>query len=319
MSAFEHNLVRIRKLWAGYSSAGPAVVRGVNLDIDKGQVLCLVGASGAGKSTLGHVLAGIFRHFMYQGDIEVLDQPVMDSKRRSGRRYRGGIVSLVSQDPEQYFDPLFKIGFQMKSAVKSHLPISGKKARQRLKEAMINLGLSDAEAVMAAYPHELSGGMKARVALALSVVLKPRLIIADEVTSALDPITAVKVLDLLKELQSATFGSILLITHDLTAAARIGDHIAVMLAGRIVETGPIKDVLATPRHPYTYTLIEAHRMNRNTWVRHEGRMAHESTPDACPFMENCPRALPDCAKWSFKVNEIPGNRTIACLNPMGPN
>jgi len=309
-------LVRVRNLWAGYAKAGPAVVKGMDLDIEHGQVLCLLGGSGAGKSTVGHILAGAFRHFQYRGTIEVDDISVSKAKKSVMRKYRGIVAGLVSQDPEQFFDPLFKVGFQLISAVRSHISISKRKASGSLKYALSGLGLADPSAIMNAWPHELSGGMKTRAALALAVVLKPRIIVADEVFSALDPIMAVRVLDMLKQLIPESTDSILLITHDLAAAARISDRVAVMLAGYVVESGSVDDVLTQPLHPYTYSLIEAFRMNRNAWVNKETPRSHKSYPDACPFIEHCAFSQPDCAQWRIQTFTM-RDRTVACLHPIG--
>ncbi len=318
MNTGEQPVVNVQNLWAGYGPPGKWVVRDISFDIPKARVMCLVGASGTGKTTTGRAIAGGLDRAWYKGIIQVDGMSPADLSREAMRRYRGGVVGMITQDPEQYFDPLFKTGSQLTTAVCDHIDISRKEARSALIEALGELGISNPPAVMDAYPHELSGGMKARAAIALSLVLKPALIVADEVTSALDPVMAIRVLDLLKGLVSGPVASVLLITHDLIAALRIGDHVAVMCRGRIVEKGPVHIVLTHPMHPYTRLLLDAHLMNADALNVLDETTTHGPPGNECPFISRCPVRRETCKDWHFRVYPGPGNRLVACPYPLEP-
>lgn len=235
-------IVRVRSLHIAYD--GQDILKGVDMDIAANQVMALVGASGAGKSTLGLCLAGMLPD--YRGEVTVDGWSPKKLDHAQLQQYRGQKTGLVSQDPRQFFDPMFTLGFQVVESMISHFPMPRKHAADKARQLLHKMGLPDPGRIMDAYPHEVSGGMLVRAALALVLGLEPALVIADEVTAALDPVIGVRVLDLLKQTVPGPDRALLLITHDLTAAARISDRIAVLENGVITKTGSINEILGKP-------------------------------------------------------------------------
>lgn len=258
-------VLRIEDLVVDYRARSTTrrVLMGVDLTVSRGEVLGLVGESGCGKSTLA---SSILRLLPSSGRIVsgriVLDGvgDVLQLDAEHLRRARGARAAMVMQDPMTSLNPTFRIGAQMVDVQAAHAPSRpgrrGRRAlRERAIEALAQVGLPDPDRVFDSFPHQLSGGMRQRVVIATALTLEPELLIADEITSALDVTVQGQILDLVSDLQRRRDMSVLLVTHDLGVIAQACDRLAVMYAGQIVETGTVRDVFAHPQHPYTRALL----------------------------------------------------------------
>ncbi|MCP4561643.1 MAG: ABC transporter ATP-binding protein [Bosea sp.] len=241
-------------------------VDGVTFDVPRGRTLCIVGESGSGKSVTGRALINLLPpsgriaagSILYAGrDGQAVDVTSLDPRGRQIRALRGKEISLISQEPMAALSPVHTIGQQLVPVIRRHLNLSKKAAQARAVEMLGRVGIPRPAERLNNYPFEFSGGMRQRVCIALALSCRPRLLIADEPTTALDVTTQANIIDLLQELQREDGLSILFITHDLGVVAEIADDVAVMYLGRIVERGTVDEIFADPRHPYTRALLKS--------------------------------------------------------------
>ena len=253
-------LLEIKDLRVGFRVDKKKVltaVDGANLSIYPGQTIAIVGESGSGKSTLAHAVIGLLPgsgHVM-SGQILFEGRDISDADRKAMLALRGSSIGLVPQDPMSNLNPLWKVGFQIKEALVANGVARGAEADKRVVELLEEAGLPDAERRARQYPHEFSGGMRQRALIAMGLAARPKLLIADEPTSALDVTVQKQILDHLDQLTDTLGVAVMLITHDLGLAAERADHLVVMYRGRVVESGPARDILQKPEHPYTKRLV----------------------------------------------------------------
>ena len=236
---------------------GPvAAVRGVSLRVMPGEVVCLLGESGSGKSVTMRALMRLLPPTArIEGGVRVEGQDVTAMGGKALRAVRGGVVAMVFQEPMTALDPVYTVGQQIVEAVRRHLGVDAKAARARALEVLELVRVPDAARRLDAYPHELSGGLRQRVVIAMALSCRPRLLLADEPTTALDATVQIQVLVLLRSLQRELGMGMVIVTHDLGVAAEVADRVAVMYAGQIVEQGPVREILRHPAHPYTQGLL----------------------------------------------------------------
>ena len=273
---------------------------GVSFGIEPGEVLGVVGESGAGKSLTGAAIIGLLEPPGRIGGGQVL----LDGKRIDGlpydqmRRIRGRQIGAVFQDPLTTLNPLYTVGRQLVETMQTHLPLSDAQAQARAVQWLRDVGIPAPERRVDAYPHEFSGGMRQRVVIALALCAEPRLVIADEPTTALDVSIQAQVIALLKTLTREHGTAVMLVTHDMGVIAETADRVAVMYAGRIVEIGPVRDVIQRPSHPYTEGLMASIpsldlRMDRLRQI--DGAMPRlTAIPPGCPYNPRCPKVFSRC-------------------------
>ncbi|SHK74320.1 peptide/nickel transport system ATP-binding protein [Pseudonocardia thermophila] len=249
------SLLEVRGLSVRFRAAH--AVRGVDLDVGAGECLALVGESGSGKSVTARALLGLLPPTAEIAGRAVFDG--IDLQITSGRRSPvvGSRLTTVFQDPMRALNPVLRIGDQITEVLRLHAGMSRAAARVRAEELLAAVGMADPGRRLRAYPHELSGGMRQRVCIAIAIACRPALVLADEPTTALDVTVQRQILDLVDELRRASGMAMVLITHDLAVVAGRADRVAVMRAGEIVESGPTRDVFTAPRHPYTAALLDA--------------------------------------------------------------
>ncbi len=235
------------------------ILRGVNLRIEQGRVHGLVGESGAGKTMVGKAVLGILppSAVITEGEARFFDRPLIGRDAVSRKGLLGREISMVLQNPTTALNPVLRIQTQIVDVLRRHLGLSRSGARVRALDLLDAVHIREPARVLRQYPHELSGGMRQRVIIAIAFSCDPELVIADEPTTALDVTVQKQILRLIKEQQSRTGAAILFITHDLGVVAKICDEVSVIYAGRVLETAPVTDVFETPRHDYTRALFGA--------------------------------------------------------------
>ena len=274
---------------------------GVSFDIAPGEILGIVGESGAGKSLTGAAIIGLLEPpgRVCGGQILFEGRRIDDLPREAMRRLRGKQIGAIFQDPLTSLNPLYTVGRQLVETLRTHLPLSASQARERAIELLRQTGLPAPEARLAQYPHEFSGGMRQRVVIALALAGEPRLIIADEPTTALDVAVQAQIIRLLRGVTQARGTSVMLITHDMGVIAETCDRVAVMYAGRIVEIGPVDEVIHHPAHPYTAGLMASVPSLADAGTRLaqiQGALPRlEEIPAGCAFHPRCPKASPRCS------------------------
>ena len=305
--------------------AGPLhAVRGVDLAVGTGETLCLVGESGCGKSmtalSLMDLLPATARRSV--GRFTFAGAAVPARGRGSIAELRGDRLAMIFQEPMTALNPTFRIGDQLIAVYRKHRKAPVAEARDRAVALLERVGISNAAIRLRQYPHEMSGGLRQRVMIAMALMCQPDLIIADEPTTALDVTIQAQILKLLKDLQ-ADFGmGLLLITHDLGVVSRIADRVAVMYAGRVVEAGPAATVLRRPRHPYTQGLLDAvprpgvHRPGERLGTIPGMVPSLIGGVTGCAFRDRCPRGVPACAATDPTLAPVDGAAAVACLNPV---
>jgi peptide/nickel transport system ATP-binding protein len=285
------------------------VIDDMSFDLAEGEILGIVGESGAGKSVTGTAILGLLEPPAYKakGRILFAGERIDELDEEAMRRLHGRHIAAVFQDPMTSLDPLMTVGQQLVETMRTHLPISQAEARARALKLLTEVGIPAPEARLQSYPHELSGGLRQRVVLALAFCCEPRLIIADEPTTALDVSIQAQVLDLLKRMCRERSAAVILVTHDMGVVAETTDRVAVMYAGRLVEIGPTADVLQAAAHPYTQGLMAAiptMRRQGGELLQIPGSMPRPDAPvPGCAFHPRCPKAIARC-----RVEQPPGVR-----------
>ena len=282
--------------------AGPArAVRGLDLDVFAGESVAVVGESGSGKSVTMLAALGLLPKAQVSGSVKYGTTELVGADVDTLRRVRGRRISMVFQDPMTSLNPVLSIGKQMALVMKAHQPNLGKKeCRAKAVDLLNQVAIPQATRRIDAYPHELSGGMRQRVMIAMSIANDPEVLIADEPTTALDVTVQAQIMELLSNLRAEKGLALVLITHDLAVVAGSADRVAMMYAGRIVERAPVLDVFAKPQHPYTKALLEClPRLDR----KHDVVSSIGGTPPnpadlppGCPFAPRCALAVPSCGQ-----------------------
>ena len=275
-------------------------IDGVSFDISDGEILGVVGESGAGKSLTGAAIIGLLEPPLriVGGEITLEGQRIDNLPYARMRAIRGKKIGAIFQDPLTSLNPLYTIGRQLIETIQTHTDLSASKARDRSIELLREVGIPAPERRIDAYPHQFSGGMRQRVVIALALCANPRLIIADEPTTALDVSIQAQILALLKRLCRDHGTAVMLVTHDMGVIAETAHRVAVMYAGRIAELGPVREVVKHPKHPYTEGLMGAipamgHDVDRLNQI--EGSMPRlTAIPRGCAFNPRCPKAFARC-------------------------
>ncbi len=272
----------------------------VSLSIGVGEVLGVVGESGAGKSITAAAIINLLEPplRMAGGEIRLEGERIDNLSSDAMRRIRGKRIGAIFQDPLTSLNPLYTIGQQLTETIRAHLAMGETKARARALELLDEVGIPAARQRFDAYPHHFSGGMRQRVVIALALAANPRLVIADEPTTALDVSTQAQIIQLLKRLCRDHGTAVMLVTHDMGVIAETADRVAVMYAGRIAEIGPVRQVVQAPQHPYTVGLMGSipaigHRLDRLRQI--DGSMPRlGGIPPGCAFNPRCPRVFDRC-------------------------
>jgi len=294
-----------------------SAVQDVSFAIAPGEVLGVVGESGAGKSVTGAAIIGLIDSpgRIAAGQIRLSGRRIDNLPHEAMRRVRGREIGAVFQDPLTSLNPLYTIGRQLIETVRTHLDLSEAAAKRRAIVLLEDVGIPGAAQRLDHYPHQFSGGMRQRVVIALALAAQPKLIIADEPTTALDVSIQAQIIQLLKRLTREHGTAVMLVTHDMGVIAETADRVAVMYAGRIVEMGPVAEVIHRPRHPYTVGLmgsIPSIAGERTRLIQIDGTMPRlTAIPSGCAFHPRCPRADPRCAR-ERPVLEWSGPTQAAC-------
>jgi peptide/nickel transport system ATP-binding protein len=273
----------------------------VSLTIGAGEILGVVGESGAGKSLTGSAVIGLLEPpgRITGGEIRLAGQRIDNLSAARMRAIRGREIGAIFQDPLTSLNPLLRVGDQIVETIRTHLPMSERDARAKALELLIAVGIPAAQVRIDHYPHQFSGGMRQRVVIALALCAGPKLIIADEPTTALDVSIQAQITGLLKRLCREHRTAVMLVTHDMGVIAETADRVAVMYAGRVVEVGPVDDVIHRPRHPYSVGLmasIPSVRARAAVLRQIDGAMPRlDAMPTGCAFHPRCPHRMPRCA------------------------
>jgi peptide/nickel transport system ATP-binding protein len=272
----------------------------VSFSIAPGEILGVVGESGAGKSLTGAAIIGLLEPpgRIAGGEILLNGKRIDNLPYEAMRKIRGREIGAVFQDPLTSLNPLYTIGQQLVETIQTHLDLDHAQARQRAIDLLKETGISAAEERIDHYPHQFSGGMRQRVVIALALAAEPKLIVADEPTTALDVSIQAQIIQLLKKLTKQHGSACMLITHDMGVIAETCDRVAVMYAGRIVEIGPVQDVIHHPQHPYTLGLmgsIPSMKDDRERLLQIDGSMPRlNAIPQGCAFNPRCPKVFDKC-------------------------
>ncbi len=294
-------------------------VNGVSFELRQGECLCLVGESGCGKSVTALSILRLFDSppgRIVGGNVVYNSLDLTSCPEQQLRKVRGKEIALVLQEAQSALNPVLTVGDQIIEQMKIHLPLSKEEARLKAISLLREMGIPSAEDVLDYYPHQLSGGMKQRVLVAMSLCCDPRILIADEPTTAVDVTIKAQVLDMFRQLKEKRQMSIIFITHDLAVVAEIGDRAVIMYGGRDIETAPVSEVIATPAHPYTKGLLAclpdvSREVDRLSSI--PGMPPDPSKlPPGCTFHPRCPKAMDICRTQEPSLTEISKEHKVRC-------
>jgi peptide/nickel transport system ATP-binding protein len=297
----------------------------VSFTLDRGNVLGLLGESGSGKSMIGYSIMGLVEPpaRVVGGRILLSGRDLATLSAEQMRELRGNRIAMIFQDPMRTLNPVLRIDTQMVETILAHEPVSGPAARSRTREALVKVGVFSPEAVLKAYPHLLSEGMRQRVAIAIALLNRPDVIIADDPTSTLDVIVQGQILFDLQELMRETGTALIWITREPSVIAGLVDHIGVLYGGRMVELGYAEDVLRAPRHPYTRGLLDSAPGNAAPGEKFR-QMAGvgpslADLPPGCTFRLRCPYATAECARTPDLLAYGAMGQSVRCFHPLSPS
>ena len=299
------------------------VVSGVTFSLRAGEVLCLLGESGSGKTvTMRSLLRLLPSYARIGGSIRLAGRDIITMTEREMEAVRGPVAAMVFQEPMTALDPVFTIGTQIAETIVSHEGISFRDARKRALDLMELVQVPSAARRLEAYPHELSGGLRQRAMIALALCCRPSLLLADESTTALDATVQIQILLLLRSLQKELGMATLFVTHDIGVACEVADRVAVMYAGRFIETGPIEAVIDRPSHPFTDGLLRSmvHEDSRGARLVPimGGPPSLSDLPPGCNFRPRCSRQISACAVVDPTLENTGEGCAVRCINKLVP-
>ena len=318
----KQKLLEVKNLHVSFFTPAGEVkaVNGISYDVDYDEVMGIVGESGSGKSVEAYSIIGLLQSpgKVMEGSITLEGEDMLAKSPSEMIDYRGSQVAMIFQNPMTCLNPVYTIGNQLTEALCAHdKSISKEEADKRAMEMLEQVGINNVEKRMKQYPHELSGGMRQRVMIAMGLICHPKLLIADEPTTALDVTIQAQILELMKELQKKNHMGIIFITHNLGVVAEVCDKVSVMYAGKMVEQGPVDDIFYNPGHPYTMGLLRS--MPRVDAESYERLIPIEGTPvdmlnppEGCPFAPRCEHAMKICLQKMPPYVELGDNHRAAC-------
>lgn len=318
----EPNILEVENLSYSFRTYGGVVraVRDVSFTLRRGEILGIVGESGCGKSVTAQCILKLNPEppgFFEGGSIRYKGEEIIAKSNRQMRAIRSKEIGFIFQDPMTSLNPTMTVGRQIVEVFVGVKGISGKEAKERALETMRQVGISDPEKRFRQYPHELSGGMRQRIMIAIALIAKPEIIIADEPTTSLDVTIEAQIIDLIKGLRDATGSSIMLITHDLGVIAKACDRVLVMYGGKIMECGDVEDIFYNPRHPYTQGLLQS--IARIDMRKDEALCPIDGTPPdlfapppGCPFAARCDLAMEICGEVPPEERRIAEGHHTRC-------
>jgi peptide/nickel transport system ATP-binding protein/oligopeptide transport system ATP-binding protein len=320
----DNNLLDIQNLRTYFDVHGyvAKAVDNISLTIGKGKTLGLVGESGCGKSVTAHSIIQLIPQppgRIVGGKILFEGQNILEISEAKMRKIRGNRISMIFQEPMTSLNPVFSVGNQVGEVIRLHQKLSRKDTRDRVIKMFQLVGISEPEKRLSNYPHQLSGGMRQRVMIAMALACTPRLMIADEPTTALDVTIQAQILDLMNKLKDDTGATILFITHDLGVIAEMAQFVVVMYAGKVMEYTDVKTIFSNPKHPYTVGLLDSIPvLGRKT---EDGRLktitgivpSLFNLPEGCLFSDRCPDVFEDCYNLKPEVYTVGENHTTRCL------
>ena len=317
------SLLEIRDLRIEFPSLERTVkaVRGASLEVTKGEVMGLVGESGSGKSMTALACLGLVPPpGRVTGSVRLDGHEVVGASEAENERLRGAVAAMIFQNPGKALNPFFTLGRQLTDAIARVRVIPRAEAEQAALAALTEVRIGDPKVALHKYPHQVSGGQLQRVMIAMALACRPQLVIADEPTTALDVTIQAQVIVLLRDLAREHGLTVLFITHDLGVVGSLCDRLAVMYAGRVVESGPVDSLFASPAHPYTASLLRAVPMlgrGRSVLTQILGTVPNMAAPPpGCAFHPRCPSAGPRCAAEDPVAKEVTGMRSVACHYPL---
>jgi peptide/nickel transport system ATP-binding protein len=314
--------VELRDLRVEFRAPGKRIeaVNGVDLQLRQGEVVALIGESGSGKSVTLRTVMRLHpeRNTRITGTLDVNGKNVLGMNARTLADLRGKEVAMIFQEPLLALDPVYTVGAQIVEAIRRHEGVSHSEARARALALFEKVRIPSPERRLAAYPHEMSGGMRQRAMIALALACNPKVLLADEPTTALDATVQIQILLLLRELQRDLGLSVIFVTHDIGAAVEVADRIAVMYAGRIVEEGTARDLILAPRHPYTIALLKSRAhgaMTRGTRLETIGGSPPDlsALPPGCAFAARCTLATDACRAAQPPAVEVSPGHQARCI------
>ena len=318
----KQKLLEVKNLHVSFFTPAGEVkaVNGISYDVDYDEVMGIVGESGSGKSVEAYSIIGLLQSpgKVMEGSITLEGEDMLAKSPSEMINYRGSQVAMIFQNPMTCLNPVYTIGNQLTEALRAHdKSISKEEADKRAMEMLEQVGINNVEKRMKQYPHELSGGMRQRVMIAMGLICHPKLLIADEPTTALDVTIQAQILELMKELQKKNHMGIIFITHNLGVVAEVCDKVSVMYAGKMVEQGPVDDIFYEPGHPYTMGLLRS--MPRVDAESYERLIPIEGSPvdmlnppEGCPFAPRCEHAMKVCLQKMPPYVELGDNHRAAC-------
>lgn len=304
-----------------YTEAGTVkAVNGVSYKIKEGETVCVVGESGCGKSVTALSLMRLIaapQGEIVKGNISFDGKDITSLSEEEMMSIRGNDISMIFQEPMTSLNPVFTVGNQIMESIMLHQKLDKKQARDKAIEMITLVGIPRAEAIVDSYPHELSGGMRQRIMIAMALSCNPKLLIADEPTTALDVTIQAQILDLMRDIKQKTQTSIMLITHDLGVVAEMADYVVVMYAGKVIEEGPVNDIFKNPLHPYTRGLLKSKPVINQEADRLYSIPGQVPNPigmkDSCYFHERCEHCMEICKTQIPTIKYYDEQHKISCF------
>jgi oligopeptide transport system ATP-binding protein len=327
----EDNILQVKDLRISFSTYAGEVeaVRDVSFDLRQGETLAIVGESGSGKTVTAKSLMRLLPEantLIKDGEVIFEGENLLTLSEQRMQKIRGSKIAMVFQDPMTSLDPTMRVGKQIAESLRKHLGLSGQRAKERAVELLTLVGIPNPEDRVRQYPHQFSGGMRQRVVIAIALSCEPQILIADEPSTALDVTIQAQILELLRELQEQLGMSVMLITHDLGVVAHTAHRVAVMYAGKVVETGTLREVFYNPQMPYTWGLLSS--IPLPTADRSQELIPIPGSPPdmldppkGCPFTPRCPYSMRICAEEMPEYTTFSAEHKAACWlhHPMAPN
>lgn len=318
----DKELLKVKDLCAGFEINGQRynAISNINLTINKGEVMGIVGESGSGKSVLSMSIMRLLPDKIgeiHSGEVHFKQNRIDNLSMNDFNKIRGNELAMIFQEPMTSLNPVFNIGNQMVEMMVNHLDVNKSQAKERAITLLKQVGIPRADEVVNSYPHQLSGGMRQRVMIAMAISCSPELLIADEPTTALDVTVQAQILELLKFIQQDNDMGIIFISHDLGVISEVCDNVAVMYAGEIVERARVEDIFNEPKHPYTRLLIKAIprldiKQERLETIEGTVPGLDELPEVGCKFANRCPHAMPACTQQNLRTIHINETHRVSC-------